>query len=129
MNFASAFSGAPAGFSPTSVLIEIFGGIADPAHADRIAAGVLLGLAGQHPSLTAEHALALLDTIRVTKSFQLNGAIEVPFSPEEHLIVTPTALQPSQPDGIRLTAYHCVHPFVTRQYHATGRDPLSFTEC
>lgn len=127
--FASAFSGTTAGFSPTSILIELFGAIAAPTQADRITAGLLLGLAGQHRNLTAEHALALLDTIRVTKTFQLNGAIEVPFSRDEHLIVTTTALQPSHPDGIRLTAYHCVHPFVTRQYYATDTNPLRFTEC
>jgi hypothetical protein len=60
---------------------------------------------------------------------QLNGAIEVPFIPAEHLILSSFALLPSHPDGIRLTAYHCVHPFVTRQFYASGADTVRFTEC
>jgi hypothetical protein len=123
LHFASAFSSTPAGFSPTSLLIEIFGSLAAPGVAGSIAAGLLLGLSGIEPGLlTPEQALSALETIRTTKSLQLNGSLEVPFLDAEHLILTPT-----QPDGIRLTAYHCVHPFETRQYIATT-NPLSFTE-
>jgi hypothetical protein len=127
LHFASAFSNSSAGFSPTSILIEIFGSLASPGAAGSIADGLLLGLTGvEH--LTPEQALASLETIRTTKSLQLNGSLELPFIAAEHLILTPTPLAPNQPDGIRLTAYHCVHPFETRQYAATI-NPLRFTEC
>jgi hypothetical protein len=87
LHFATAFSRTPAGFAPTSILIEIFGSLAHPGTPGSIAAGLLLGLTG----------------------------------------IEPRPLTPAQPDGIRLTAYHCVHPLETRQYTATT-NPLSFTE-
>ena len=125
--FASAFS-RNSGFAPTSILIEVFGSLADPAVADSIAAGILLGLAGIE-TREPDQSEAILEGIRTTKSILLNGWIEIPFIAAEHLILTPSALMPSHSDGIRLTAYHCMHAFITRQFYASAAGPLSFTEC
>lgn len=123
-HFVSGFTASTAGFSPTSILIEIFGALAESADNEAITSGILLGLSGIGSDfLTPQQADTLLQTIRTTKSLHLNDALEVPFIPSEHLVLTP-----SRPDGIRLTAYHCVHPFETRQYTAT-LSPLTFTEC
>src|SRR5882762_5281324 len=81
--FASAFSNSPAGFAPTSILIELFGALAHPAAAGQITAGILLGLAGFEPVQPGQPipsaALALLKSISVTKSLQLNNSTEVPY--------------------------------------------------
>jgi hypothetical protein len=125
--FASAFSGTN-GFSPTSILIELFGWLASPDASAPALDGILLGLAGFETE-QPNQSDAVLQHIRTAKSLQLNGAIEVPFIPAEHLNLSSFALLPSHPDGIRLTAYHCVHPFVTRQFYASGADTVRFTEC
>jgi hypothetical protein len=116
--FASAFS--KTGFVPTSILIELFGSLAS----DEVLDGILLSLCGFETAPPD----TILQHIRTTKSLKLNGSIEIPFVPAEHLILSASALLPAHPDGIRLTAYHCVHPFVTRQFYASGADPIRFTE-
>jgi L-serine dehydratase len=128
LQFASAFSKTSSGFSPTSILIEIFGVLAAPATSGPITDGLLLGLAG-HRTTDHDQASGLLNTIRSSKSLPLNGSIEVPFIAAEHLILSPTPLLPNHSDGIRLTAYHCMHPFITRQFYASSTGPLTFTEC
>ena len=53
-----------------------------------------------------------------------------PYTAEASPVFIPEAgFTPTHPDGVRLTAYHCVHPFVTRQFYATSENPLAFTEC
>ena len=131
LQFASTFSKTSGRFAPTSILIEIFGTLAAPALAGPITDGILLGLAG-HRTTDRDQANGLLKTIRSTKSLRLNGSIEsieVPFIAAEHLILSSNALLPNHPDGIRLTAYHCMHPFLTRQFYASSTSPLTFTEC
>jgi len=131
-NFASTL---PANFTPTSILIEIFGSLALPGIADSMAAGLLLGLAGIQPEfftpgrIAPENIPTFLQAIHTASALHLNGSIEVPYIAVEHLVLHPTGLLPSHPDGVRLTAYHCVHPFVTRQYIASTGTPLGFTEC
>jgi Serine dehydratase beta chain len=137
--FASAFTGSPAGFAPSSILIELFGALAHPAAASQITSGVLLGLAGFGPGLPLQaEAAALLKSIDTHKSLFLNKSIEVPYIASEHLMLHSASLTPTHPEGIRLTAYHCVHPFVTRQFYAstspnpsshTSGNTLTFTEC
>jgi hypothetical protein len=140
--FASAFSNSPNGFAPTSILIELFGALAHPAAAGQITSGILLGLAGFAPTQSSQpipaEASILLHSIGATKSLRLNNSIEVPYIASEHLILHPTGLTRAHSEGIRLTAYHCVHPFVTRQFYAStspkppshaGGNTLSFTEC
>jgi hypothetical protein len=125
--FASAFS-STSGFAPTSILIEIFGSLASPDASTSILDGILLGLTGFETS-QAHQSDAILENIRTTKSLKLNGSIEIPFVAAEHLLLSTSALLPTHPDGIRLTAYHCVHPFVTRQFFASGAGAIRFTEC
>ncbi|MCU1322534.1 MAG: L-serine ammonia-lyase [Acidobacteriaceae bacterium] len=134
--FASAFSLSTPGFTPTSVLIELFGALAHPAAAESITNGILLGLAGTDPRHFAPGET--IQAIRATRSIQLNNSIEVPYVPSEHLILHPAGLTAAHSEGIRLTAYHCVHPFVTRQFYATtspkpsaqtSGNTLSFFEC
>lgn len=134
--FASAFSLSSPGFTPTSILIELFGALGHPAAAESITNGILLGLAGADPYHPAP--VETLQTIRSTKSLRLNNSIEVPYVPSEHLILHPDGLTAAHSEGVRLTAYHCVHPFVTRQFYATtspqpsaqaSGNTLSFIEC
>ena len=128
--FSSAFS---TGFAPTAVVIDLYGSLAIPAKAAAIVSGLLLGLSGCHPTRISHHTLfALLNDLHTGKPLHLNGSIPIPFRPAEHIILHNSGLTPSHPDGIRLTAYHHLHPLVTREYYATpnnGQPQISFTEC
>ncbi len=129
-HFASAFSNSGAGFAPTSILIELFGALALSGTAEPIAAALLLGLSGlELDQFTPATAPTLLNKIIFTKTLRLSGAISVPFLSSEHLVLNQAGLTATHPDGVRLTAYHCVHPLVTRQFYATAESPLAFTEC
>jgi hypothetical protein len=135
--FSSTFSSS--GFTPTSILIELFGALAHPSISEQISSGVLLGLAGVDPTEGAStDADAILRSIPINKSLRLNHSVAVPFIPSEHLILHNGNLTSAHPEGVRLTAYHCVHPFMTQQFYASivsslphdiGGSRLHFTEC
>ena len=114
-------SSLPGSFAPTSILIEIFGALALSGDTGPIASGLILGLAGYRPEhLAPNQSMALLETIRATKKLRLNGVISLPFIAAEHLILYPAGLHLNHSDGVRLTAYHCIHPLITQQFYAVA---------
>ncbi|MDE3105195.1 MAG: L-serine ammonia-lyase [Acidobacteriota bacterium] len=112
---------ASEGFTPTSVLVELFGSLALTGQGHRTDAGILLGLAGWRPDQIDPDAIdGLLQQIRTSHQLLLAGSIAIPFQESEHLIFHRSAFLPRHPNGMRFTAYHCMHPLVTRQYYSVG---------
>lgn len=122
--FASSFS-ANIGFTPTSILVELFGSLALTGVGHRTDVGIMLGLSGWRPDhIDPDQIASIIQTIRTTKTIQLAGSIPVSFVESEHLIFHRKQFLPTRPNGMRFTAYHCMHPLVSKQYYSIGGGAL-----
>ncbi len=119
--FASGFSSSSTGFAPTSILVELFGSLALTGIGHRTDVGIMLGLSAWRPDqVDPDQIDDLIREIRTSKILHLNGSLPIPFVEAEHLIFHRNEFLPGHPNGMRFTAYHCMHPLVTRQYYSIG---------
>ncbi|HEV2272722.1 MAG TPA: L-serine ammonia-lyase [Acidobacteriaceae bacterium] len=118
--FASGFS-ATSGFRPTSILVELYGSLALTGMGHRTDIAILLGLSGWRPEeIEPDRIPELVHEIRTNKAILLNASLPVHFVEQEHLIFRRGEFLPAHPNGMRFTAYHCMHPLVTDQYYSIG---------
>ena len=95
-----------AGGSPvTGVRVELFGSLGATGVGHGTVAAVVLGLIGTEPERVDPDAVeGAVDEVRATGRLRLAGTIDVPFSVERDIVLTPDVLLPGHPNGMRFTA-------------------------
>jgi L-serine dehydratase len=106
--------------SVTSVRAELFGSLGATGHGHGSHRAVLLGLAGEEPETVDTDAVAdLVDRIRAARRITLLGSHEIPFDPDEDLVLHRRKSLPFHPNGMR---FHATGDGWTRErtYYSVG---------
>src|SRR5690606_2134440 len=94
-----------AGSDVTNVRVQLFGSLGATGVGHGTVAAVVLGLTGVEPERVDPDAVdGAVDEVRVTGRLRLAGELDINFSVEHDIVLTPDELLPGHPNGMRFTA-------------------------
>jgi L-serine dehydratase len=108
-----------AGSALSGVRVDLFGSLGATGVGHGTVAAVVLGLTGAEPERVDPDAVErAVDEVRATGRLRLAGTVDVPFSVERHIVLSPEVLLPGHPNGMRFTASGPAQ--IVAEYYSVG---------
>ncbi|MBM7442019.1 L-serine ammonia-lyase [Streptomyces sp. HB132] len=105
-----------------SIRAELYGSLGATGHGHGTPKAVLLGLEGESPrTVDVEGADARVEEIRASRSISLLGMHDVPFDPDEQLVLHRRKALPYHANGMTVFAYdRAGAPLLEKTYYSVG---------
>ena len=103
----------------TGIQVELFGSLGATGVGHGTVAAVVLGLTGAEPErVDPDEVEAAVDDVRASGQLCLAGSVDVAFSVQSDIVLSPDELLPGHPNGIRFTAHGAEE--VVAEYYSVG---------